>query len=67
MELRDVQFVIEAASEKMNIKKKFSASWRWKQGQNRHRHKHFGASGQRTGRCDSLARARHRIAFFSIR
>jgi len=28
----DVQFVIEATSEKMDMRKKFSASWRWRAG-----------------------------------
>ena len=64
MELRDVQFVIEATSEKMEIKKEVFRELAMEAGPKTHRRdKYFSASGQRTGRCDGFARARDRTAF----
>ena len=67
MELRDVQFVIEATSEKMDIKKEVFRSWRWKPARKHRGDKYFSAFGQRIGRCDGFARARDRIAFLQSR
>jgi len=65
MELRDVQFVIEAASEKDRHQKgNFSRAGDAGRAENHYCHKYICAADQRTGGCDGFARTRHWSSLF---